>query len=87
VGDTPLVGCGFYAGEHGAVAATGLGEEIIRQMLALVVYQRLAAGEEPQQACEWGVSLFPGHVDAGLIAVSAYGTGKASNRDMPAWAL
>jgi L-asparaginase / beta-aspartyl-peptidase len=32
VGDTPMIGCGFYAGEYGAVAVTGRGEEIIRRM-------------------------------------------------------
>ena len=34
VGDTPIIGSGFYAGPHGAVAATGVGEHIIRNMLA-----------------------------------------------------
>ena len=38
VGDTPLIGCGFYAGAHGAVAATGIGEYLIRTMLASTVY-------------------------------------------------
>lgn len=87
VGDTPIPGAGFYAGEHGAVACTGLGEEIIRRTLALRVYERLAVGDVPQQACEWGVARFPGHVGAGVIAASRAGTGHASNREMPAWAL
>ena len=87
VGDTPLIGCGFYAGEYGAVAATGLGEEIIRRMLSLRIYERLAAGDDPQGACEWGVSQVPGHVDFGVIAVNARGSGHATNRDMPCWAL
>lgn len=87
VGDTPLIGCGFYAGEHGAVAATGLGEEIIRRMLSLRVYERLAAGADPQQACDWGVAQVPDHVDVGIIAVNARGTGRATNREMPCWAF
>lgn len=87
VGDTPIVGCGFYAGEHGAVAATGLGEEIIRRMLSMRVYQRLAEGDDPQRACDWGVAQVPGHVDIGVIAVNARGTGHATNRHMPCWAL
>lgn len=85
VGDTPIVGCGFYAGPGGAVTATGSGEEIIRRVLSLTVYQRIAGGEHPQQACEWGVAQFPGHVDIGLIAVNGLGAGSANNRDMPYW--
>lgn len=85
VGDTPLVGCGFYAGEYGAVAATGLGEEIIRHGLAGEVYRRLEAGETAQEACEWGVRKFESHVDVGLIALGRDGLGSASNRDMPVW--
>ncbi|MBM3270883.1 MAG: isoaspartyl peptidase/L-asparaginase [Candidatus Sericytochromatia bacterium] len=87
VGDTPIVGSGFFAGEHGAVAATGLGEEIIRQTLALRVYERLAAGLSAQEACEWGVARFPPAVDVGVIAATRAGTGIASNRDMPRAAL
>ena len=34
VGDTPLVGCGLYAGPQGAVACTGEGEEIMRVVMA-----------------------------------------------------
>jgi beta-aspartyl-peptidase (threonine type) len=34
VGDTPAIGTGTYADEHGGVSATGHGEEIMRHMLA-----------------------------------------------------
>jgi L-asparaginase / beta-aspartyl-peptidase len=34
VGDASMPGCGFYAGLRGAVAATGVGEEIIKAMLS-----------------------------------------------------
>lgn len=34
VGDTPLIGTGTYADEHGGVSATGHGEEIMRAMVA-----------------------------------------------------
>jgi L-asparaginase/beta-aspartyl-peptidase (threonine type) len=33
VGDTPIIGGGFYAGPAGAVAATGIGEYIVRHLL------------------------------------------------------
>ena len=82
VGDTPLIGCGFFAGEHGAVACTGVGEEIARRMLAREVYESMRAGMTPQAACEAGVDLFPAEVSVGVIAVGRDGAGAASNRDM-----
>ena len=82
VGDTPLVGCGFYAGEHGAVACTGIGEEIARRVLAREVYGSMRSGMTPQAACEAGVGLFPAEVSVGVIAVGVDGSGAASNRDM-----
>ena len=82
IGDVPFIGCGYYAGEAGAVATTGTGEEIIRRMMARAVYDRLRYG--PQKACERGVALFPHRVPVGAIAVSKGGYGVAANRDM-AW--
>ena len=82
VGDTPLIGCGFYAGEMGAVAATGAGEEIIRRMLAREVYEALAAGKEPQHACEATLLSFPAELSVGVIAIGRHGYGVASNVPM-----
>lgn len=82
VGDTPLVGSGFYAGEHGAVACTGIGEEIARRVLAREVYDLLRTGMTPQAACEAGVGLLPAEVSVGVIAVGVDGAGAASNREM-----
>ncbi len=82
VGDTPLLGAGFYAGPHGAVAATGIGEEIIRAMLAFEVYQRMGGGMKPQAACEAGLAGFPEGVSCGLIAINSTGYGVASNTPM-----
>ncbi len=82
VGDTPLVGCGFYAGEHGAVACTGIGEEIARRVLAREVYESICSGMTPQAACEAGVDLFPAEISVGVIAVGRDGAGAASNREM-----
>ena len=79
IGDTPLIGCGFYAGEMGAVAATGLGEEIIRRMLAREVYEAVAGGAEPQSACQAALGGFPAEVSVGVIAISRDGYGVASN--------
>lgn len=84
VGDTPIVGSGFYAGSEGAVGATGVGEYIIRQMLASRVYHWIAAGEDLHQALRRGIALIPSGVDVGLIAVSKTQSGSFSNADMPA---
>ncbi len=82
VGDTPLVGCGFYAGPAAAVAATGIGEEIVRRMLARAVYDWISQGEEVARACERGVASVPKEIPVGVIAVSRRGSAVAANRDM-----
>ena len=87
IGDTPLIGCGLFAGPFGAVTATGVGEEIVKRFLSRTVYDWLAQGVSPQEACERGVALFPHEIGVGVLAVGKEGVGKASNRDMPAAAL
>lgn len=84
LGDTPVIGAGIYAGLAGAVTATGIGEEIIRAVLSKDVYDRIAAGTAPQEACDVGVRRFDANVPVGLIAVSGTGAGAASNTRM-AW--
>jgi beta-aspartyl-peptidase (threonine type) len=84
VGDTPIIGSGFFAGPEGAVAATGIGEHIVRQLLAHAVYQWIADGMPLSQALERGIGLFPDEIDVGLIAVSRTEAGSRSNRNMPA---
>jgi L-asparaginase/beta-aspartyl-peptidase (threonine type) len=83
VGDTPVIGSGFYAGPEGAVAATGIGEHIMRHLLARTVYQWIADGVPLQQALQRGVGLVDKNVDVGLIAVSKNQAGSCSNKDMP----
>ena len=87
VGDTPVIGCGFYAGNSGAVCATGLGEKIIRQMLAWRVYDMMGTGSNPVTACEKGVGLFPDDIPVGIIGLSREGYSAASNRKMVRYAL
>ncbi|MGB9635785.1 MAG: isoaspartyl peptidase/L-asparaginase [Thermoplasmata archaeon] len=87
VGDSPLIGSGLYAGKHGAVTTTGIGEEIIKRVLCKSVYDKISRGMHPQKACEWGVSLFPNEISVGIIAVSKKGTGVASNREMAHWLI
>jgi beta-aspartyl-peptidase (threonine type) len=84
VGDTPIIGSGFYAGPQGAVAATGIGEHIVRHLLAHAIYSWIADGMPLSQALERGIGLFPDEIDVGLIAVSRNEAGSRSNRSMPA---
>ncbi len=83
VGDTPMVGCGFYAGPEGAIAVTGLGEESIRKMLAKTVYDMVAEGMGARASCEKALGLLPQHVDMGIIALAKNDYGAASTRKMP----
>lgn len=86
VGDTPIVGSGLYAGPHGAVTATGIGEEIMTRVLSKSVYDWIAEGRSPQNAADRGLALFPRSVNVGLIAVGDRGWGEACDRDMAFWA-
>ena len=81
VGDSPIFGAGTMCGEHGAVCATGDGEEIIRRLCSMRVYVRLAEGADPQQACDDEVAAFPAPYTLGLIAVSRDGHGMAATND------
>ncbi|HEX8612087.1 MAG TPA: isoaspartyl peptidase/L-asparaginase [Telluria sp.] len=83
VGDTPIIGSGFYAGMDGAVAATGIGEQIVRHLLAYTVYQWIAGGTPIEQALQRGIDLFDPAVAVGLIAIGKNGHGACSNRAMP----
>lgn len=84
VGDSPIVGCGFYAGPAAAIAATGVGEEIIRRQLCRQVYDWISHGDDMARAVERGVTQYPADVPVGLIAISRRGTAQANNRSM-AW--
>jgi len=82
VGDTPIIGSGLYAGPHGAVSATGIGEEIMKRVLSKAVYDLMAEGHHPQKAVDRALALFPKDVSVGLIAVSDRGWGEASDARM-----
>jgi beta-aspartyl-peptidase (threonine type) len=83
VGDSPIIGSGFYAGPAGAVAATGVGEYIVRHLLAHRVYTWIEDGMPLEQALKRGIELFDKDVPVGLIAVSRTEAGSYSNQDMP----
>lgn len=59
VGDTPLVGSGFYCdARFGAAAATGLGEDIMRGCLSYEVVAEMRRGLSPLEACRSTLSAF-----------------------------
>jgi len=84
VGDVPLIGCGLYAGKHGAVAATGHGESITLNLTAYRTYAMLEQGIDPQEALETALSWFEDAQDIGLLIISHKGHAGGSNRSM-AW--
>ena len=51
VGDTPLFGCGTYASKHGGASATGLGENIIRNMVTKIAVDAMRR-KEVMAACK-----------------------------------
>jgi L-asparaginase / beta-aspartyl-peptidase len=50
VGDSPLIGCGTYADDYGAVSCTGHGEAITRLVLAKCAIDYLKNGNDTQTA-------------------------------------
>ena len=90
VGDTPLVGSGFYAApDLGAATATGMGEAILTHVLSFAVLQRIAAGDDPQRAAAEMCERIATRHDAtcGLILVTPDGrTAIAHASDHMSWA-
>lgn len=57
VGDSPLVGSGFYCdARYGAAAATGLGEDIMRSCLSFSIVSDMRRGASPALACARAVN-------------------------------
>ena len=83
VGDTAIMGSGFYAGPLGAIAATGVGEHIVRHMLARTVYSWIEQGMPLQQALQRAIDLIDKEVVTGLIAVTRTEAASCSNTHMP----
>jgi beta-aspartyl-peptidase (threonine type) len=77
VGDSPLIGCGCYAdSEAGGVSCTGLGEAVMRVVLAKTAVERLRSGESPNEVARACVQLLQrrGRGNGGLIILGADGT-------------
>jgi isoaspartyl peptidase/L-asparaginase-like protein (Ntn-hydrolase superfamily) len=87
VGDSPLIGCGVFAGPAGAVAATGVGEAIARRVLCKTVYDWLEAGTPATEAAKRAVALFDAAIDIGILVAGATDHAIDSNRSMASAAL
>ena len=76
VGDSPLIGCGCYAdAEAGGVSCTGLGEAIMRVVMAKTTVEFLRAGKSAKDAAESAVRILleRGHGTGGLILLDKDG--------------
>ncbi|MCI9533665.1 MAG: N(4)-(beta-N-acetylglucosaminyl)-L-asparaginase [Lachnospiraceae bacterium] len=57
VGDSPIVGSGFYADSRiGGAAATGLGEDLMKGCISYEIVRLMGEGIHPQDACEKAVA-------------------------------
>lgn len=57
VGDSPIVGSGFYADSSvGGATATGLGEDLMKGCISYEIVRLMKEGNTPQRACEIAVA-------------------------------
>ena len=84
VGDVPLIGCGLYAGEKGAVAATGSGEAIAMNLTAIRAYQKIEQGEPLDKILKDVLNWFQTDEAFGILIISREGSVGGANRSM-AW--
>ena len=57
VGDSPIVGSGFYVDSHvGGASATGLGEDLMKGCISYEIVRLMKEGMHPQAACEKAVN-------------------------------
>lgn len=75
VGDSPLIGCGGYANEEGAVSSTGHGESIMKTLLAREVVCNMEGGNPPDSACTKALEKMFEQVggQGGAIAINKHG--------------
>jgi beta-aspartyl-peptidase (threonine type) len=66
VGDSPLVGAGFYADENAAISCTGDGEDFTRLLIAKRAADNVALGMSAREAAEATIAL---------LGTKAQGTG------------
>jgi L-asparaginase / beta-aspartyl-peptidase len=81
VGDTPLIGCGVYADNHsGAVSVTGIGEGIMRLVIAKSICDRLAMGKSPAVAARQVLHMLGSRINGSAGALVLSPDGRFANR-------
>ena len=80
VGDSPIIGSGLFVdNEVGGAAATGLGEEIMKNVSSFLIVELMRQGNSPQKACELAMKRIikrnPQYQDfqVGFIAINKKG--------------
>ena len=75
VGDSPLVGCGFYADDNAAVSCTGHGEDFIRLLIAKRAADFVASGATARDAAMATIAVLGSRAtgNGGLIVVDRLG--------------
>jgi len=75
VGDSPLVGCGFYADDNAAVSCTGDGEDFIRLLIAKRAADFVAHGESARDAAATAIAFLGAKATGtgGLIMIDRKG--------------
>ena len=75
VGDSPLVGCGFYADDNAAVSCTGDGEDFVRLLIAKRAADFVAHGETARDAATTTIAFLGAKATGtgGLIIVDRKG--------------
>lgn len=91
VGDSPIVGSGFYADSKvGGATATGLGEDLMKGCISYEIVRLMKEGYKPQEACEKAVNQLDKELkerrqkagDLSVVAMNNKGEwGVASNID------
>ena len=91
VGDSPIVGSGFYVDSKvGGASATGLGEDLMKGCISYEIVRLMKEGMHPQEACEKAVAALDKELterrgkagDLSLIAMNNKGEwGVATNID------
>ena len=79
VGDSPIIGSGLFVdNEIGACVATGLGEEVMKNVSSFLVVELMRNGKSPQEACEEAIGRIVAKTNykdfqVGLIALNKQG--------------
>jgi beta-aspartyl-peptidase (threonine type) len=84
VGDSPLVGCGFYADANAAISCTGYGEDFTRLMIAKRIADAVGTGKTAQEAADEVIAFLGTQTKetGGVIVVDKHGnTGQAWNSE------